>query len=197
MDGTACSRRSMSDLAMWRDHDFDVLAPGLEVIFCGLNPPPDVAAGRHSFANASNRFWKVLHLAGFTDRRLRPEEEHRLLDYRCGITAIVDRPTRRAAQVSFAEFNAARTGFEAKIRSYAPRVVAFLGKRGIAAMTERSAIAWGFQSEPFADRPAWVLPNPTGLNRRFALDALACAYAELRKALVQPVSADGSLAERR
>jgi hypothetical protein len=74
----------------------DILAPGLEVVFCGVNPAATAAVDGHNFSNRSNRFWSVLHLAGFTDTRLRPEEERRLLDYGCGITAVVIRPTRRA-----------------------------------------------------------------------------------------------------
>ena len=99
----------MSDMAMLRDHDISVLAPGPEVFSCGLNP--DVAAGGHSVANASNRFWKTRHLAGFTNAGLRPEDQHRLLDCRCRITAIVDRPAQCAPQNPLAEFNAARAAF--------------------------------------------------------------------------------------
>ena len=67
----------------------DVLADGLDVVFCGVNPASSAAADGHNFSNSSNRFWTVLHRAGFTETRLRPEEEHRLLEYGCGITAVV------------------------------------------------------------------------------------------------------------
>lgn len=166
-----------------RGYDGDILAPGLDVVFCGLNPPPDVASGGHSFANASNRFWQVLHLAGFTPRRLDPSEERTLLDHRCGITAAVRRPTRRGADVPLPEFKAARPELEARMRLYRPRAIAFLGKRALAAMLDTPRIGWGLQPSPFADAIAWVLPNPSGLNRAFGLDALVGAYRELRVAL--------------
>lgn len=162
-------------------HDSDILAPGLDVVFCGLNPAASAVADGHNFSNRSNRFWPVLHRAGFTDVRLHPQEEHRLLEYGCGITAVVSRPTNRAEEVSADEFRRARPGFEAKMRRYAPQVVAFLGKRALATMVGRSGIAWGRQSDTFADATAWVLPNPSGLNRGFSLDALVDAYGELRK----------------
>jgi TDG/mug DNA glycosylase family protein len=161
----------------------DILATGLDVVFCGLNPATTAAASGHNFSNPNNRFWSVLHLAGFTDTRLRPEEERRLLDYGCGVTAVVPRPTSRASEVPIEEFRNARGEFEATMRHYAPRVIAFLGKRGLAAMTNRADIAWGRYEPGFADTTAWVLPNPSGLNRNFTLDALVSAYSELRRAL--------------
>jgi TDG/mug DNA glycosylase family protein len=151
----------------------DILAAGLEMVFCGLNPATTAAAAGHNFSSSSrsNRFWTVLHFAGFTDVRLQPHEERRLLDYRCGLTAVVDRPTRRATDVSPEEFRKARPGFEAKMRRYAPRSIAFLGKRVFSAMIDQSDVEWGRHTR-FAGTTAWVLPNPSGLNKAFTLDVL-------------------------
>jgi TDG/mug DNA glycosylase family protein len=164
-------------------YDPDVLAPGLDVVFCGINPAASAAADGHNFSNASNRFWTVLHLAGFTDSRLRAEDERNLLTYGCGITAVVDRPTPTAAEIKAKEFRDARPAFEAKMRRYQPRVVAFLGKRALSAMLSTTAIAWGRQPTAFAGAIAWVLPNPSGLNRGFSRDALVLAYSDLRAAV--------------
>jgi hypothetical protein len=101
-------------------HETDILAADLEVVFCGLNLATTAAAAGHNFSSRNNRFWTVLHLAGFTDVRLQPHEERRLLDYGCGLTAVVDRPTRRAIDVSPDEFRKARPGFEAKILVLCP-----------------------------------------------------------------------------
>jgi double-stranded uracil-DNA glycosylase len=163
-------------------YESDILAGGLDVVFCGINPASTAAADGHNFSNRNNRFWPVLHLAGFTDVRLQPKDERRLLEYGCGITAVVARPTKRADEVLTAEFRTARPEFEAKMRGYAPRVIAFLGKRALAAMVGRADIGWGLYPDRFAETTAWVLPNPSGLNRGFSLDALVCAYAELRQA---------------
>jgi TDG/mug DNA glycosylase family protein len=164
-------------------YDSDILASGLDVIFCGLNPAATAVADGHNFSSRSNRFWPVLHLAGFTDVRLRPQDEHRLLEYGCGITAVVERPTTRADEIAAAEFRQARPKFEAKIRRCAPRVVAFLGKRAFSAMIGDADVGWGRYPVEFAGATAWILPNPSGLNRNFTLDALVAAYAELRRAL--------------
>ncbi len=45
--------------------------------------------------------------------------------------------------------------------------------------------SWGRYAPGFAGTTAWVLPNPSGLNRSFTLDDLVRAYTELRCALEQ------------
>jgi len=164
-------------------YDPDILAKGLDVVFCGLNPAATAVVDGHNFSNRSNRFWLVLHRAGYTEERLAPADERRLLEWRCGITAVVRRPTQKADEVSPAEFLEARRGFEARMRRYAPRALAFLGKRAFAAMTGQAEVTWGRQPEPFAGSMAWILPNPSGLNRSFTVDALVQAYAELQRAV--------------
>ncbi len=164
-------------------YESDILACDLDVVFCGLNPAATAVADGHNFSNRSNRFWPVLHLAGFTDVRLQPQDERRLLQYGCGITAVVGRPTKRADEISPDEFRQARPEFEAKMRRYAPHVIAFLGKRALSAMVGRPGIGWGLYPQGFAEATAWVLPNPSGLNRNFTLEALVGAYAELRQSL--------------
>jgi TDG/mug DNA glycosylase family protein len=170
------------------NYEPDILAKNLDVIFCGLNPASSASAAGHNFSHGSNRFWLVLHLAGFTNVRLRPQDERRLLEYGCGITAVVRRPTRRAHEVSSEEFRQARRGFEAKVRQYAPHSIAFLGKRAFSIMTDRPEVSWGRQPTEFAGRLSWVLPNPSGLNRSFTVDTLVSAYSELRLALETPQS---------
>lgn len=175
-------------------YDPDILARGLDVVFCGVNPASSAAFAGHNFSNPSNRFWPALHLAGFTDMRFQPENERLLLEYRCGITAIVPRPTNRARDVSPEEFQQARLSFEAEMRHYAPRAIAFLGKRAFSIMTSQPDPAWGRQRVEFADTATWILPNPSGRNRSFTLEALVNAYAELRMALARPRSARTSVA---
>ncbi len=89
----------------------DIIARGLDVIFCGLNPAASAELAGHNFSNPSNRFWAALHLSGFTDIRLQPQHERRLLEYGCGITAVVRRPTSRAEEILPEEFKAARPEF--------------------------------------------------------------------------------------
>ncbi|CRL51883.1 MULTISPECIES: G/U mismatch-specific DNA glycosylase [Pseudomonas] len=161
----------------------DILADQLDVIFCGINPGMTAAAQGHHFAGRSNRFWRTLHLAGFTPEEVRPENDRTLLQYRCGLTAVVDRPTARADQLSLHEFIAAAADFEQKILRHAPRVVAFLGKAAYSALTGQRDIAWGLQPKTFGNAKVWILPNPSGRNLAFSLDQLVAAYRQLHQNL--------------
>jgi TDG/mug DNA glycosylase family protein len=161
----------------------DILAADLKVIFCGINPAATSEISGHNFATPSNRFWRVLHLSGFTAERLDPRNERRLLDYKCGITAVVRRPTRRASEVSAQEFRQTRPEFEERMRSFRPRSIAFLGKPAYAAMLNVTDVRWGNQPALIDGVATWILPNPSGLNRGFTLDALVAAYSEFRVAI--------------
>ena len=161
----------------------DILEPGLAVIFSGINPGLRAASTGHHFAGRGNRFWRTLHLAGFTPEQLSPEEGRTLLQYRCGLTTAVARPTARADELSRSEIKAAASEFERKIAHHAPRYVAFLGKMAVAELIGKREVDWGPQSVTFGGARIWVLPNPSGLNRAFSLDALVSAYRELRLAI--------------
>lgn len=157
----------------------DIIAERLAVVFCGINPGMTAAAEGHHFAGRNNRFWRVLHLAGFTPAEIRPGDDRTILRHGYGLTAVVDRPTARADQLSAQEFIAAATHFEQKIERYAPRFVGFLGKAAYAALSGRRDIAWGPQPTAFGNAAVWVLPNPSGRNRAFTLDQLVAAYHQL------------------
>jgi TDG/mug DNA glycosylase family protein len=161
----------------------DILAGQLAVIFCGINPGMTAAAQGYHFAGRGNRFWRTLHLAGFTPEQVQPEDDRTILQYRCGLTAVVERPTASADQLSLHEFTAAGAAFEQKIARHAPRFVAFLGKAAYGALSGRREIAWGLQAQTFGNAAVWVLPNPSGRNRGFSLEQLVTAYRELRLAV--------------
>ncbi|MCX2929523.1 G/U mismatch-specific DNA glycosylase [Mycobacterium sp. CVI_P3] len=158
----------------------DILASGLDVVFCGINPALTAVADEHNFSSPTNRFWSAIHLAGFTDRQLTPAEERALLNYGCGITAVVARPTAAADDVPADEIRAALSSFDTKMRAISPRVLAFLGKPAISVVLGSATVSWGRQRDTVAGATAWVLPNPSGRNRRYSLAALVEAYAELR-----------------
>jgi TDG/mug DNA glycosylase family protein len=177
------TRPSRADLAAAYGRGLpDVIGPGLDVLFCGINPGLWSAAVGHNFARPGNRFWPALHRAGCTPRLLRPDEEHELLRYRLGITNLVDRATARAAELTAAELVAGGAALAAKVRRYRP---AFLAVLGVGAYRD----AFGHRDAQIGPRPerlagarVWVLPNPSGLNAHFQLDALAEEFAKLRDA---------------
>ena len=161
----------------------DILADDLSVVFCGINPGLLAAAQGHHFAGRGNRFWRTLHRAGFTPEEILPQNDRSLLEYQCGLTAVVTRATARADQVSAHEFAAAAASFEQKITRHRPRHVAFLGKAAYAGLTGQKTIPWGRQANAFGGAIVWVLPNPSGRNLAFSMEQLVTAYRELHQAL--------------
>lgn len=161
----------------------DILATNLRVVFCGINPGLKSAVLGHHFAGRGNRFWKTIHLAGFTPEEITPENGESILVYRCGLTTAVDRATSRADELSRDEFESAGSGLSAKIARYSPTYTAFLGKRAFSEIFRRKLVSWGEQDVLLGGSKTWVLPNPSGLNRSFSLHQLVLAYSELRLAL--------------
>jgi double-stranded uracil-DNA glycosylase len=161
----------------------DVISSSLNVVFCGINPGMRSAAAGLHFANRSNRFWRVLHLAGFTTRQLEPEEARLLLDYGCGITSAVARPTVSATELTRADYIAARPFFERKIAKYRPRYLAFLGKPACSVFLKQRDLSWGLQPTTLGGSAVWVLPNPSSLNCAFTIGMLTDAYRQLFEAV--------------
>jgi double-stranded uracil-DNA glycosylase len=161
----------------------DILSENLSVVFCGINPGQTAATSGHHFSNGTNRFWRVLFLSGFTPEQILPENDRSILGYGYGLTTAVARPTRSAGELSRAELVASATALERKLARFAPRHVGFLGKMAYAAITGNQALQWGPQSRPFAGAAVWLLPNPSGLNRNFTIDALVAAYRDMRLAV--------------
>ncbi len=160
----------------------DVISSSLKVVFCGINPGMRSAAAGLHFANRTNRFWRVLHLAGFTTRQLEPEEACLLLDYGCGLTSAVPRPTVSASDLTRADYIAARPAFERKIAKYRPRYLAFLGKAAASVFLNQRDLSWGLQPTKLGGSAVWILPNPSGLNCAFTIGMLTDAYRPLFEA---------------
>jgi TDG/mug DNA glycosylase family protein len=160
----------------------DVIAPGLKVLFCGINPGLYTAYTGHHFARPGNRFWPTLHAAGFTERVLHPSEERELLARGYGITNLVARATATADEVSAAELAEGGRFLEEKVARHAPRVVAVLGVGAYRAAFRRRQAGVGPQPEELAGARLWVLPNPSGLNAHYQLPQLAELFWELREA---------------
>jgi hypothetical protein len=65
------------------------------------------------------------------------------------------------------------SGLRSQDAALCPRSIAFLGKRAFSAMIDLSDVEWGRHLTRFAGTTAWVLPNPSGLNKAFTLDGLS------------------------
>ena len=161
----------------------DVLASGLDVVFCGINPSLYSAAVGHHFARPGNRFWPTLHAAGFTPRLYSPFEDTGLLELGYGITNLVARATAAADELTADELRAGGRRLLRKLRRHRPRVIAFLGITSYRLAFDTREVAIGPQLEPLAETAVWVLPNPSGLNAHYQLAELGRLYGELREAV--------------
>ncbi|MFD3512988.1 G/U mismatch-specific DNA glycosylase [Streptomyces sp. NPDC058657] len=160
----------------------DVAAGGLRVLFCGINPGLMSAATGHHFARPGNRFWPVLHRSGFTPRRLRPEEQDELLAYGLGITNVVARASARADELSVEEYREGGRVLTAKVARLHPRWLAVVGVTAYRTAFEEKKAQIGPQERTIGDTRIWALPNPSGLNAHWSLEAMAEEYGRLRAA---------------
>ena len=163
----------------------DVLPePGapFRVLFCGINPGLYSAATGWHFARPGNRFWPALHLSGFTPRLLAPAEQDLLVDYGLGITNLVARATAQAAELDRAELRAGGERLAALIADRRPRVLAVAGVTAYRTAFGRPRAAIGRQPGSLGGARLWILPNPSGLNAHWTLDAIAAEFAALRAA---------------
>lgn len=159
----------------------DYLRPGLEVVFVGINPGAMSAVRGHYFANPRNGFWRLLHDAGLTPRRLDPTEDRTMLDLGYGLTDVVKRPSRQAAEVRPEEFAAGRPILEAKLLAAAPRVVCFNGKTGALGYFGRGVgIGFGRQAVRIGEARVFVAPSTSPANAALSYDAKRRYFADLK-----------------
>ena len=157
----------------------DIVRPGLIILFIGFNPGMRSAETGFHFAGHSNRFWKLLHAAGLTPRQLRPDESGELLALGIGITNIVARPTRAAAEITRDEYIAGRAVLADKLARYRPRIACYAGIGVYQQFAGVREVACGRQPRPVvAGVTDFVVPSPSGLNRTLFADQLEY-YIEL------------------
>ena len=165
----------------------DLIAPGLRVLFCGINPGLYTAAIGHHFGRPGNRFWPALHRSGFTPRQLAPWEEADLLGLGLGITNLVARTTAAASELSSAELHDGGSLLVDKLEEYRPNWLAMLGLGSYRAAFGRTTAAMGAQSERLGPSRVWLLPNPSGLNAHYRLNDLAAEFGRLRESIQEHV----------
>src|SRR5690349_15328257 len=141
----------------------DVLAPGLAVVFCGINPGRfSDAAGAH-FANPRNDFWRLLHASGLTPRELQPSEQHELLDLGIGITNAARRMTPGSGDLRAADFADAADRLGDIATTLRPAVMGFVGKEAYrGAFGERPAL--GAQARALDATRLFVVPSTSPAN---------------------------------
>jgi len=160
----------------------DVVAPGLTVLFSGINPGLVSAWTGHHFARPGNRFWPALHRSGFTPRQLRPDQQEQLLGLGLGITNVVARATARADELTPEELLAGGELLRRKALALEPAWLAVVGVTAYRAAFSEPRASIGPQERRLGRTRVWVLPNPSGLNAHYTPATLAEEFARLRSA---------------
>src|SRR5918992_6160823 len=156
----------------------DVLAPGLRVVFCGINPGRRSAAAGAHFANPRNDFWRLLRDARFTPRVLAPEEQHELPAFGYGLTNAAFRTTAGSGELRRADFVDAAARLERIAEELKPAWIAFVGKEAYrGTFGERPEL--GVQQRRLGDTQLFVLPSTSPANAAVSYDERQRWFDEL------------------
>ncbi len=143
----------------------DYVAPGLRLLFVGINPGLVSAAAGHYYANPRNAFWRLLHEGGLTPVHLTPEEDARMPAFGYGLTDIVKRPSRGAGDLRAAEFVAGRQRLARLVKRLKPRAVCFNSKTAFeGTFGKRACRRFGPQAVRLAGASVFVLPSTSPAN---------------------------------
>ena len=167
----------------------DRIEPGVRILFVGINPGLRSAATGHHFAGYSNRFWKLLFESKLVPELLTYQDDWRLPDWGLGLTNIIERPSAGADVLKPREYIAGRKRLIATVKHYRPHTIALLGVtiyRTLFPEYRSGHISLGLQVKTLADRPVFVLPNPSGRNAHYSYRAMLMAFRALRKATHSP-----------
>jgi double-stranded uracil-DNA glycosylase len=155
-----------------------VLAPGVRVVFCGINPGHWSAREGAAFANPRNDFWRLLYAAGFTPRLLEPREQDELLRYGIGLTNAAKRTTRGSGELRAADFAGALERLDEIAATLAPRAIAFVGKAAYQGLF-RERPEHGLQERRLRDTLLFVLPSTSPANAAVPWDERLRWFREL------------------
>ena len=147
----------------------DLLRPGLDLVFVGINPGEASARARHYYAHPGNRFWRELSSSGLVDRTATHLDDRRLLEAGIGFTDVVKRVVTDSALVSHAELRAAAPLLSGRIAYARPRAVCFTSTRGFAAVFPgvRQSKTWGAQPCTLEGAAVWLMPSTSGRAAAF------------------------------
>jgi double-stranded uracil-DNA glycosylase len=158
----------------------DVLAPNLDVVFCGINPGRFSDAAAAHFANPRNDFWRLLEAAGFTPRLYDPSEQFLLLELGVGITNAAPRTTPGSSDLRKADFVGSAERLETVARELEPRVIAFVGKEAYRGAFGRRP-DHGLQDSALGETRLFVLPSTSPANAAVPWEERLRWFRALRK----------------
>lgn len=141
----------------------DLLAPGLQVIFCGTAASHASAMRGHYYAGPGNRFWSLLSETGLTPRLMRPDEDRLLPLMGLGFTDLAKGVSGMDREIPPQAY--APETLAALVRRFKPKRLAFTSLTAAKIALGRRHPAGHIANPPFPDISVWVLPSPSGAAR--------------------------------
>jgi TDG/mug DNA glycosylase family protein len=159
----------------------DLLAPGLDIVFVGINPSTYSVARGHYFARKTNRFWPAFSRSALSAparaalglEALGPEHDRALLEHGIGFTDVVKLPTGNAGEIPPGAWAEWTPRLVRRLRRAAPRTVCFHGLTGfrpflrLGLRVDRREVGLGPQPESLGASRIYVVPNPSPANAHF------------------------------
>jgi double-stranded uracil-DNA glycosylase len=143
----------------------DLLAPGLDLLFCGTAPSPASFRAHAYYANPGNAFWATLHAIGLTPDRFAPQRYPELLAWRIGLTDLNKTEYGSDHELSAGAMDAG--SLRAKLRKFRPAAIAFTSKNAASLALGKKQPAYGRQVERLEGAVCFVLASPSGRARSF------------------------------
>jgi double-stranded uracil-DNA glycosylase len=161
----------------------DLVAPGLELVFCGINPGLYSGYTGWHFARPGNRFYPALALSRLTARELSPSEGDEMLAAGLGVTNLVTHATAAASELSSEQLRAGVVRLERLVTTYRPRAICVLGLGAYRQAFSQREAQIGEQPGGLATARVFLIANPSGLQARYQLGDLVAQLEMVRDAL--------------
>ncbi|MGO9133779.1 MAG: mismatch-specific DNA-glycosylase [Methylovirgula sp.] len=170
----------------------DLLVPGLDVVFVGINPSLYSVEQGHYFARRTNRFWPAFSRSNISRpirealgvEALLPEHDRLMPAHGFGFTDAVKRASARATDITPLEFAAGVESLVAKLEKLTPRFACFHGimafrplYRALTGTKDEPAL--GLQALTIAKTSLFLAPNPSPANAHFTPADQTRFYDEL------------------
>ena len=164
----------------------DLLEPGLDIVFVGINPGRFSAEVGHYFATPRNRFWPAINRSGLLEETLSADNDHLAIRQGIGFTDVVKRPSSSASDLRAADYRLGAAALKAKLERFAPLIVCFHGVTGYRNFLKyaeglKVVPKLGLQPRAIGRSRVFVVPNPSPANAAFSLETLVTWYQRLRE----------------
>jgi double-stranded uracil-DNA glycosylase len=139
----------------------DHLRKGMKLIIIGCHPTESSVRVGHYYAGRDNEFWPIIFESGVVPEPFDYRDDKRVIEFGIGLTDLVKRPSKTAAEITREDFAEGRIVLSQKLEEFAPRVVAFNGKMTYEVFAQRKC-KFGLQKESLYGARVYVLPATPG-----------------------------------